>query len=153
MDHRVKRITEVVRGHDRQLFAYRSMDGKVLVMRQGDRLAASDYNQSAPDVAKLNPQLVFALTDTWRVDGIPVEWGLEPILDQLKSRDAWAHPDTFRDMVKTRDRVKADQERSKRNEIRGLAADLRREFASATNDINTSTVEKVDRRRVKDGHC
>ena len=152
MGQRLRRINEVVKQFDRNLFAYDS-SGKVLIMRQASRLEASDFNQSAPDLARMNPQLIFALTDSWKVDGNPVEWGLEPIVDQLKQRDSWAQADLFRNMVKKREQDESDKQRANRNELRAQAADLRRDFARATNDINTSTVEKVDRRRKKDGYC
>lgn len=152
MDQRVKRITEVVKQHDRALFAYRS-GSKILIMRQGDRLEASDYNQSEPELSKLNPQFVFALTDSWKIEGSPVEWGLEPIMDQLKARDGWNRTGMFEEMVKKREREQDAKDRAQRNQFRDLAGELRGDFARATNDINTSTLEKVDRRRVTDGYC
>ena len=152
MSGRVRRITEVIRQHDQKLFAHASGE-RVLILRKGDRLAASDYNQSTPDLARLNPQLVLALTHNWKVDGQPVEWGLDPLMRQLQSMDSWADPDMFRNMVKKRERDSADKERSGQNEFRARAADMRSEFARATNDINTASLAKLDRRREKDGYC
>jgi len=150
MSGRVKRITEVVKQYDRRLFANEAL-GKVMIMRQADRVEASDYNQSAPDIARLNPQLVFALTHNWNVHGSPVEWGLEPIMAQLRSMDGWSDPGMFKDMVKKRERDEADKQRSNRNDIRARAADMRTEFARSTNDINTGSLNKVDRRRNNNG--
>lgn len=152
MSGRVRRINEVVSQYDRKLFAQAAGE-KVLILRRGDRLEASDFNQSAPDLARLNPQLVLALTHNWKVDGKPVEWGLEPLMHQLKSMDSWADPDMYRNMVKKRERDQAEEERALKNDIRARAADMRKEFARATNDVNTASLEKLDRRRMKDGYC
>lgn len=149
MDERLRQINRTVKAYDPTLFATRKASGMVLILRRGTRLLASDYNQSEPEIAHLNPQFIFALTHNWKVDGQPIELGMEPLMQELRSRDGWNDPNIFRDMKKRQDRNKADLDRTQRNEIRARAADLRRDFALATNDINTSTLEKVDRRREK----
>lgn len=152
MSGRVMRINEVVKQYDRKLFA-RASAGKVLILRRGDRLEASDYNQREPELARLNPQLILALTHNWKVDGLPVEWGLEPLMLQLRSMDSWADPDMYRNMVKKRELEASEKERANRNDLRARAADMRQDFARATNEINTSSLAKLDRRRKQDGYC
>lgn len=154
MESRARRVSELVKRYDRRLFATWNMRHKVVtILRQADRLEASDFYQHEPSLASLNPQLILALTDNWTLSGQPVDWGLEPILDKLKSIDGWRDFDHFTKMVKRRVREELEKERVIRNELRARAADLRPDFAKATNDINTSTLEKVDYRRLKDGNC
>lgn len=110
----------------------------IRILRKGDRLEASDYNQKEPELAGLNPQLILSLTHDWKPSGRPVNWGVEPVLEMLRSMDSWTDPRMFSRMVERRERMEVDSERSKRNEIRARAADMRSDFARATNDINTA---------------
>lgn len=110
----------------------------IRILRKGDRLEASDYNQKTPELVDLNPQLILSLTHDWKPSGMPVEWGVEPVLEMLRSMDSWTDPSMFTRMIARRERMESDAERAKRNEIRARAADMRRDFARSTNDINTS---------------
>lgn len=147
MDERLRQINRTVKAYDPTLLATRRANGMIMVLRRGDRLAASDFNQSEPELTHLNPQFILALTDTWKVDGIPVNRGLEPLLQELRSRDGWNDPNIYRDLKKRREQKEEDQARARKNEFRAIAADARKDFAKATNDINTSILEKTDNRR------
>ena len=67
--------------------------------------------------------------------------------------DLWASHHSLKDMRERREREQRDKERQNKNEIRAKALDLRKDFAKAVNDINTSSLEKLDNRRSKDGYC
>lgn len=151
MDSRTQTINRVVQSFDRTLFVYRNKEGMRLIMRRADRLEDSDYNQKEPALASLHPQMILALTDSWKSTGQSVDWGIEPILEQLKSMDLWRNDRMLEEIRERRESKERDESRMKRNEFKAIAADMRRDFAKATNDINTSTLEKVDHRRKKDG--
>lgn len=91
-------------------------------------------------------QLVLPITDNWTESGKPVDWGIEPIFWKIQQLDGY-RDDGYEEFVKQRERIKSNKERAHRNEIKALAYDCRREFAKATNEINTSTLDKVDKRR------
>jgi hypothetical protein len=152
MDWRTRRINQEIQRLDRRLMADRRADGTIQIIRQADRMEASDYNLSAPHLASLCPQFVIALTDTWNLHGKAVEWGLEPIVEQLKSMDSWRNDKILSELRAKRERAQADQARIQRNENRARAIDSRKDFARATNEINTSALEKVDNRRKQDGN-
>lgn len=137
-DQQVRRLSSEVSKYDRRLFATRGVDGMIRVLRKGDRLEASDFNQSEPDLVDLHPQLILSLTHNWHYSGTPVEWGVEPVLEKLRAMDSWVDPAMFSRMHKARDSEKEREDRSRRNEFRSIALDLRKDFARATNDINTS---------------
>ncbi len=135
MDWKVLRVNQEIKKHDPTLFAYRTAKGAILILRKADRLAASDYNQTLPELSSLNPQLVLALTDTWRPDGNPVDMGLELILDQLKSMDMWNQWNILERVSKNRETEEDNRKRSFKNNVGALAADMRHDFAKATNDV------------------
>jgi hypothetical protein len=150
MDERVRALTREVKKLDAKLYAYRASNGMIQIHREGDRLEASDFNQSAPELARLNPQFILALTDTWTLQGQPVEWGLEPVLTRLREMDSWNSGFSYEAFTKERDRRNQDKERVKRNNIRAIASDLRKDFAKATNDINTSSFDVKE--KMKNGY-
>lgn len=153
MDARVKRITEELRHYDRDLYATRITSGMIQVYRNKRRWETYEFEGQTLRVSRPNPLFIFALTDTWTLKGRPVEWGLEPIASKIREMDNWRDDSQFAEMVNRREKKKADQERAFKNDIRARAMDVRSDFAQATNDINTSTLEKVDRRRKADGYC
>lgn len=135
LDWRVIRVNQEVRKYDRDLFAYRGGNGAILILRKANRLDASDYNQSLPNLASLNPQLVLALTDNWRVDGVPCDQGLEPIMDRIKFMDLWSKEGVLEKLRKNREAEEDNRKRTFRNNVGAMAADMRSEFARATNNL------------------
>lgn len=91
---------------------------------------------------------ILALTDTWKKIGKPKAWGIVPVLDQLQFMD-WGSREVYWERRKQRERAEEQKRISQHHNLRAIAADCRRDFAKATNDINTSIVEKKDRRRLK----
>lgn len=141
----VGRYTKIVRKHDRALYAVDA--GSCLqIHRKADSIHQTFF--SSP----MN-QYVLSLTDNWKPDGNPVEWGEVPLLEMLSSMDTWRSSTDLGELRQRRERDEELRKNSIKNEIRARAADLRKDFARATNDINTSTVDMVDRRRMKDGNC
>lgn len=135
MDGRTKEVNRVVKGFDSELFAKREMNGAIHIYRWKP-FSSTHYD------------LVFALTDNWTVKGTPREWGLEVILARLRALDLWQEETALDRMHQGyADQEKADN-RTLRNNVESFLKDFRRQFARATDGINTSTMEKVDRRRL-----
>lgn len=99
--------------------------------------------------------LVIPITHNWHYmdadfsPGIPVDWGIEPILQQVQKSDSWRDDSDYQKFCDSRNQKAQDKERSNRNEFRAIAADMRKDFARSTNDINTSSLERSDKRRLK----
>lgn len=133
---RAQRLTQVLRHIDSGLYVAEAPSGGYAVYRKPDLNVASDYGQSCAQINDewLSSKFVLALTDDWRPGGKPVDWGIEPLVQRLKSMDSWSR-DIYREVVKTRKEQEETRARSQRNERRAIAADLRPDFAKATNDI------------------
>lgn len=151
MSWRVKRLTREIRIHDRCLFAVESANGVIQIWRKANRWDAADL--LSEETGHSQPmQFITALTDTWQADGKPIERGIEPLMFRLRQMDGWMRGSQLEEMRKRREDEAEDLKRQKRNETRAIAADLRKEFAAATNDINTSALDMTDARR-KYGNC
>lgn len=145
MDWRIKRITQELQKHDKSLFAVKT-NLMTQVWRKAEKWSASDVDPDEAD--SFNPtQFILALTDNWNLDGTSVEWGLDPIMKRIQEMDLWTKDSYLDGMRKEREKNKAMRDRALKNEMKARAYDMRKEFAQATNEINTSTLEKVDSRR------
>lgn len=150
MSWRVTRLNQELRKHDRNLFVVNS-NGMIQVWRKADRWQANElsYDESGHSQPM---QFIAALTDNWQATGSPVDLGIEPVLYKIQNMDSWNKGSQLEAMRKRREKEKEDQKRQKVNETRAIAADLRKDFAKATNDINTSSLDMTDVRR-KYGNC
>lgn len=150
MSWRVTRITQELQKHDRCLFATQTHNG-IQVWRKADRWEAADL--SSEESGHSRPlQFITALTDTWKPDGNPVDHGIDPLLYKIRQMDTWNQASILNDMRKRREKEEEDKKRQTKNENRAIAYDMRKEFAKATNDINTSSIDMTDARR-KYGNC
>lgn len=130
---RERQITKAVQAHDRMLFCKKD-NGILHIFRK-------DYWPKLPNH-------ICSLTHNWQITGRPVDWGLEPIVNRLKAHDMWNRTDYMDELLRGYERDKESQERDMRNTIESFLLDFRGQFAKATNDVNTSTLEKTDKRRL-----
>ena len=131
MSYRVSRLNEAVKYLDSALEASITPQGMIQlhrVIKRNDRI----YQDEAFGVQKI---FILALTDNWHASGTPVERGIEQVLFELRSRDTWAQDRQFEEMKRRREMKDEDEKRQKKNELRAIAADMRTDFAKATNDI------------------
>lgn len=151
MGWRIKRLTQELQKHDRSLFAKETENGMVQVWRKADRWNAADL--LTEETGFSTPlQFITALTDNWKLDGKPVEHGIDPLMFKIRQMDSWQQGPQLEAMRKRREREDEDRKRQRNNENRAIAADLRKDFAKATNDFNTSSLDMTDARR-KYGNC
>lgn len=148
MNTKLRQISRLLNRYDSDLRVKTYIDGAMGIIRKKRRWGS----YKLPDGTHLwfgfdDDQLVLPITDTWIESGKPVDWGIEPILWQIQKLDSWRDDGDYDRFVKERERQKENKQREHRNEFKALAYDCRREFAKATNDINTSTLDKTDKRR------
>jgi hypothetical protein len=131
---RLDRINEVVRGYDRALFA-ESIGGQVRIFRKLSASQASNYGLEEIQVGSTYPQYITALTHNWSPHGESVDWGIEPILDHLRSMDSWRDDSSYERMVEAREKREKTRFKELKNNIMDRAVDSRREFAKAAADL------------------
>lgn len=135
MDSRTRTVNRLVKSYDEALMARRDGKGVIHVYRKKPRAACFEHN-GIQYVHVFNvDDYIFSLTDTWKHEGRPVERGLEPIWQKISELDSWRDDTGYDEFAKRRERAEADKKRMRRNEFRARAADARRDFAKATNDI------------------
>lgn len=135
MDSRVRSVNRLVRDYDSKLLARRDAHGVIHIYRKSPRADSFKYDGVNYVHVFHVDEYIISLTNTWTHEGQPCEWGLEPIWRKFLQMDSWRDDQGFARFCESRERFKRDEERMQRNQIRALAADSRRDFAKATNDL------------------
>lgn len=145
-------MNRLVRTHDPDLYVKRAGNGTLCVMKRRVSWESYEFAGALLHYSRIFDDLVLPLTDDWQATGQPVEWGMEPVYWKLQELDGHRDDTGYDKFVKEREQKRANKDRAFKNEVRARAYDLRKDFARATNDINTSTLDKIDKRRKYDGH-
>lgn len=159
MEIEVRKYTRAVKAYDRLLYCAPNDKGTLCIFRKLKRFVPVVIGD---DFKLLNlvedKYLVFALTDTWSVRGAPRAWGIDFVLDRLREIDTQARERLFEEREAEERRLQESKDRHIRNEAEAWAADNRRAFAKAFDDINTTSVsmdEPIKRlrdRSIKNGN-
>ena len=149
-----KYIQKAVKMYDRELFVSPDYKDTLCVWRKRFRYDKENFGEPLGEIlyGRPDPELVFALTDTWTQRGNPIDWGPEVVCERLRKIDFWDNQKLFEEMDEANDRV--DQRRKKhwRGQIEDFAKEWRRPFKKAFDWVNTSTLDKkLDPRRIQDG--
>lgn len=89
------------------------------------------------------PNYLFSLTDTWTVQGKPIEYGIEVVLNRVKANDLWRDDQFVEGWLKAHEQDQECKNREFRNSIEGFLYDFRDKFRAAFSDVNTSNLEKI----------
>lgn len=145
---RIDRVRQTVNMHDSQLTA--KLDNGIIGVYRKAHTCERYKLEGGLTLVVTKPfhHFIFALTDNWNVTGKPVEWGLDPIVNRLKAIDTWNREDMIDEMIESYEEEKKSNERNLKNNVESFLREFRRPFAKAFNDVNTSTLEKTDRRRL-----
>lgn len=154
MDMKLRQIAALLNRYDSDLFPKRYLDGSMGIMRKIRRYDFHRFDEYGFVLwfAKDIDDLILPITHNWLPEGTPVDWGIEPILSKIQETDAWRDDGEYERFCKKRAERKESKKKADKNEFRALAADCRKDFAKATNEINTSNLETVERRRIHDGY-
>lgn len=139
---RAERITKYIKNYDYKLTCREIHAGKLGIFREYSH-ADSYHLSEGKTLSFVRPayHFIFALTDNWRTDGTPVEWGFDPILRKIQRADLWKEDVAGRLENAYDERVKSN-ERDLRNNNEAFLSDFRGQFKKAFSDINVSNLEK-----------
>lgn len=146
-DSRVRFIDRVVKNYDHELYAARTSDGIIRILRNGKRFMPFWFSEDVLlQVLVDSPQFVCALTHNWKTSGRPVDWGSERIVQRLKESDQAAV-----DVISKIDEQNKKVDESKRRDFMNKTEDNLREAYSkikeSWGDIRTANMSMDDRKR------
>lgn len=147
---RLQRINKAIREYDRDLFA-KEETGSIAIYRKCKEWRSYNLGDGT-FISELivNPWRVISLTENWSVNSKRVEWGIDVIINRLKACDLWNNGMTFEDFKELDEKYEKSRDTDRRNTIESFLYEFRSGFAKSTNDINTSSLSKFDKRRIQD---
>lgn len=72
-----------------------------------------------------------------------MSWGLDVVVNRIKAHDLWRDGAIVEDWIKNHEKHLEGQQRDFRNSVESFLYDFAPQFQKATNDINTSTLNKI----------
>lgn len=153
-----RRFTRIVKKHDDKLFVRQNAHNKQLeVFREGHRTASCDASDFLGPNATLSytipcPFYVMSLTDNWNCSGRPAMWGELPLLARLRQIDAWDRESLASRMDEINEKVDQSAQKDFVNKTEDFAYEFRNQFKKTFSDVNTSNMEKIDKRRLKENN-
>ena len=148
---RAQRITNALKAHDYKLYCDKNKEGTLCVYRKSLKFDAYQIDDKVVIDVRPSPHFIFALTDNWKTNGVPQDWGIEPIMTRIREIDGW-NRDVAGELIKQYEKDERAADREVDNNIEAFVKDYRRTFAKATDHINTANMTKIDKRRLKDGN-
>lgn len=150
---RTERISRVVKTYDPELYCERSEVGKLCVFRRSSRIETYFIDGQSIQFVRPAPFFVFALTHNWKMDGVSVDWGIEPILARLNAIDLWKR-DLAEESIKNVEADYESKERDLKNSVESFLYEFRSQFKKTFNDVNTASLAKKDLRKEREnGNC
>lgn len=154
---RAEYLTKMLKSFDRQLYCAKNGEGKLCVYRNSirweDYELPRDLSNSEGTVilrtARPAPFFIFALTEDWKPQGRPIDYGYDQILDRLRAHDMW-NRDLIAEQEKQYDKAKESADKESLSKAEDFAREIRPQFKKAFSDVNTSSMSKKVERVRKD---
>lgn len=141
-------MNRYVRMYDRELFVSSGPNGIPCVYRKAKRAQTFSFGDDYLTIVHDSPEHVIALTEDWTLRTPVREWGSILIEKKLGSIDLSKSDDVINDLLMQEEREEISQKRAMQNETEAFLLDNYSQFKKAYSDVNTSNMEKTDRRRI-----
>lgn len=136
MDARVNRLNKELRKYDRDLFVERdSSFGVIHVYRHKPRFKVFEYDGSTFAHSFNEKQYIMSLTSDWKASSHGVDWGIEPFMRRISEIDSHRDDSGYEEFCRKRELAEKWKKEAQRNHHRAVAADMRKDFAKAFNDV------------------
>lgn len=77
-----------------------------------------------------------------------MNWGVEVIIARLKALDLWRNDKLAEELILGYEKDEQIKQKDFRNNVESFLKDFRRQFAKATDGINTACLSQTDKRRL-----
>jgi hypothetical protein len=133
----VARLNQELKFFDRELFA--RCDGAMInIYRYRKTYVKHDLDSGAAlFVVDCQPLYVMSLSTDWTLKGVPVAWGIEPIMQRLKEIDG-QNRDVYASIMEQREKTEKSEKRALDNRLEDIGRETRNDMKRAWNDYNVS---------------
>lgn len=151
--NRERRITRELKKHDPSLYAKTNRFGIMQVFKKWSSLVPYEIDGKKIYCLEPNDLYIFSLTQDWTPKSPVADWGLEPLMKKLRSIDAWSDEAEIHQINKMNEKVDESKARHMKNQTEAFASEvLLPAFRKTMGDINTANLNKLDKRRIKNGN-
>jgi hypothetical protein len=141
------KYTMALQKHDEKLFARKEPDGIIKIYEKSYTYETYDVDGDTIHFLVPSHSFIMAVTDNWSVRGKPVEWGLLPLIQKIKSIDWHNAQSELHRLEEENEKIKKSKERDFANKAEGFASDFRDSFKKTFSDYNVASLKKKDRRK------
>lgn len=132
---RAERITEYVKQHDYKLFCDKDhRTGTYCIFRKTIKFETYDVDGTTISFALPDRHMVTALTDNWNINGVPVDWGLLPIMDRIRRIDLWNNEVMVQKMISEYEKADEDKRKTRMDKHEDQAEMFRHDFKKSFGD-------------------
>lgn len=137
MDARTRTLNKYVKRYDEDLIIRCDNAGVRHLYRKKPICSSFEYDGITYVHSHVIEQHIMSLTKTWKQGAPGVDWGIDPLMRKISEIDSWRDDTGYDEFCKRRELAEKYTKQSQKNELRAMAADMRVDFAKATNDIVT----------------
>lgn len=149
-------FTRIVKKHDIKLFCRENPQmGCIQVLREAYRAERVDFSEVTGIEGDTlaypvsSPYYIMSLTDNWNATGSPAHWGELPLLKRLRDIDGWERDSLANTWEEKNKKQDEKEHKDFCNKTEDFAYEFRDQFKKTFADVNTSSMEKIDKRRIK----
>lgn len=140
-EYSLKKLTRELKRFDSKLYAKKGDGGKVLIMREFIHMKPTRIDTESYVFHPTREDfLIFALTDNWSMQGVPVTWSSLNVIKRLQEIDSWSH-DVLGSVRSHNEKVQASKERDFSNNAEAFFSDNYRQFQKQFSDVNTANMD------------
>lgn len=133
MNSWARNLEKRLKGHDSLLFVQEAREGRYDVYRKSE-------------TGSHMPHFIFSLTEDWTVNSRPTPYGIDTVLNRIKAHDLWRDDTFIERYIKQCEDMSEAKERSRKNSIESFLYDFRKQFARATESVNTGSLKQIYRK-------
>lgn len=148
---REQRYTHELKKYDRNLFCRLEADGFYKIYQKSKRVVYYDLDGFNVGFVIPDDKFICPLSDNWSVRGRPVEWGILPLMQKIKSMDAANSEAEMYKWKEQEEKSREAKDRHMKNEAEAFASDFRSAIAKDHAYTLTHSLEKTEKRRLKNG--
>lgn len=131
-----KSYERALKTYDSDLFVDHNRDGVLCVFKKHKRFEPVLVAEGFKLLNLINcKQYVFAVTDTWGLNGSPKDWGIDDILDHIQKIDSLANAKFLEEIDAANVAVDKSRDKKLMNEMQGMLAYERNRFVKMFDEI------------------
>jgi hypothetical protein len=147
---RAEVLTHYVKWIDKDLFVQKQGEIHV-VCRNSVSWESFEFDGKKLLCSRRVPQYIFAITDTFTQSGKPIDMGIEPLLQRIKSIDGHGDFNASQHVISNLEKDLESTAKDQTRMFEDLAYEVQPMFKKAFGDVLTHSFEKKDKRRLKNG--